>query len=140
MRRVLLPVLVASLLSVLAASTVTAAKPATTCASAASGYFVADIEEWWSITVDGFEAEGIPVYEADGVTYTAAFDEFAAAAGFGDGAGLEDFVRVAQWDAIDKNGNDLVCMKRRPITPGNPAFFFNGVDDQSSSPRGGATT
>jgi hypothetical protein len=46
---------------------------------------------------------------------------------------------VAQWQAIDHNGNDLVCMKRRPITPGNPAYFFNGVDDQSSSPVGGAT-
>jgi len=72
-------------------------------------------------------------------TYTAAFDEFAAAAGFGDGAGLEDFVRVAQCQAIDHNGDDLVCMKRRPITPDNPAYFFNGVDEQSSSPVGGAT-
>jgi hypothetical protein len=139
MRRVLPSVLAASLVSVLAVSSVSAAKPTNTCAAAASGYFVVDVEEWWAITVAGLEAEGIPVYESDGVTYTAAFDEFAAAAGFGDGAGLEDFVRVAQWQAIDHNGNDLVCMKRRPITPGNPAYFFNGVDDQSSSPVGGAT-
>jgi len=27
-------------------------------------------------------------------------------------------------------------LKDRPHTPGNPAFFFNGVDDQSSTKRG----
>jgi hypothetical protein len=30
---------------------------------------------------------------------------------------------------IDKNEDLLVCMKPRPITPGNPAYFFNGVDN-----------
>ncbi len=136
MRRLTFPVIGALVLTFLVGSVALGAKPANTCGAAASGYFLVDIEEWWEITVDGFEAEGIPVYEADGVTYTAAFDEFAAAVGFGDGAGLESFVRVEQWDAINHNGNDLVCMKRRPITPGNPAYFFNGVDDQASTKHG----
>lgn len=118
------------------AAPVGAAKPAEACAAAPSGYFLTDRDEWWDITVDGFEAEGIDVYEADGVTFTAEFDAFAAEVGFGDGAGLEFFVRVTQWAGIDHNENDLVCMKRRPITPGNPAYFFNGVDDQSSAPSG----
>jgi hypothetical protein len=90
----------------------------------------------WDITVAGFEAEGIDVYEADGTTFTAEFDQFAADFGFGDGAGLEEFVRVEQWAGIDHNDNGLVCMKRRPITTGNPAFYFTGADDQASTPRG----
>ena len=133
MRRISLGLAMALLLATAVGPVAAAGKPAQTCGAAASGYFVVDVDEWWDITVAGFEAEGIPVYES-GTTYTDAFDEFAAAAGFGDGAGLEAFVRVEQWDAIDKNDNGLVCMKRRPITPGNPAYFFNGVDDQASSP------
>ena len=42
-----------------------------------------------------------------------------------------------QWAEIDHNVNGLVCMKTRPHTPGNPAYFFNGVDDQASSPQAG---
>ena len=136
MRRLLRATLATSLLLVLTVPVAMAAKPANTCGAETSCYFLVDVDIWWDITVDGFEAEGIDVYEADGTTYTAEFDQFAADAGFGDGAGLETFVRVDQWAIIDLNENDLVCMKRRPITPGNPAFFFNGVDDQSSSPHG----
>ena len=134
MRRLLPAILSAMLLSVLVGSVALAAKPSNTCGAAASGYFIVDRDEWWDITVDGFEAEGIDVYENDGTTFTEEFNQFAADAGFGNGAGLEEFVRVDQWAGIDHNENDLVCMKRRPITPGNPAYFFNGVDDQSSSP------
>ena len=134
MRRLLLALAAATLLTASAAPVAFAGKPANTCPAAASGYFVVDRDEWWDITVDGFEAEGITVYEADGVTFTDEFNDFAAAFGLGDGAGLEEFVRFEQWAAIDLNDNDLVCMKRRPITPGNPAYFFNGVDDQASSP------
>ncbi len=92
--------------------------------------------EWWDRTVAGFELEGIDVYEDDGVTFTAEFDEFAAGFGLGDGAGLEQFVKVDQWDDINKNGNDVVCMKEWPNTQDTPAYFFGGVDDQSSSPQG----
>lgn len=134
MRRLLLALAAVLLLTAAAVPSAFAAKPSNTCGAAASGYFVVDRDEWWDITVDGFEAEGIDVYEADGVTFTDEFNDFAAAFGFGDGAGLEEFVRVEQWAGIDHNDNDLVCMKRRPITPGNPAYFFNGVDDQASSP------
>lgn len=136
MRRLLIALAAVMLLTAAAVPTVMAAKPANTCAAAASGYFVVDRDEWWDITVDGFEAGGISVYEADGVTFTDEFNDFAAAFGFGDDAGLEEFVRVEQWAGIDHNDNGLVCMKRRPITPGNPAYFFNGVDDQASSPVG----
>lgn len=136
MRRLLPAFLAATLVSVLASSVAVAAKPANTCGAEASGYFLVDRDIWWDITVDGFEAEGIDVYEADGTTFTEEFNQFAADFGFGSGAGLEEFVRVEQWAGIDHNDNGLVCMKRRPITPGNPAFFFNGVDDQASSPLG----
>jgi hypothetical protein len=134
MRRVPVALAAVVLLTAAAVPSVLAAKPSNTCGAEASGYFVVDRDEWWDITVDGFEAEGISVYEDDGVTFTDEFNDFAAAVGFGDGAGLEEFVRVEQWAGIDHNDNDLVCMKRRPITPGNPAYFFNGVDDEASSP------
>jgi len=136
MRR-LLPATIASVLLIgLTASVALAGKPANTCGAQASGYFVVNVDTWWDITVEGFEAEGITVYEEDGVTYTDEFNQFAADAGFGDGAGLEAFVRVEQWAQIDINDNGLVCMKTRPHTPGNPYYFFNGVDDQASSPVG----
>ena len=135
MRRVLLVLCAALLLAAAAGPVAAAGKPAQTCPAAQSGYFLVDADEWWDITVAGFVAEGITVYESDGMTFTEEFDEFAAAVGFGDGAGLEAFVRVEQWAGIDHNDNGLVCMKRRPVTPGNPAYFFNGVDDQASSPR-----
>jgi len=136
MRRLLRATIASALLVILVVPVGFAAKPSNTCGAEASGYFLVDRDIWWNITVDGFEAEGIDVYEADGTTFTAAFDQFAADLGFGDGAGLEAFVLGDQWAGIDHNDNGLVCMKRRPITPGNPAFFFNGVDDESSSPRG----
>jgi hypothetical protein len=136
MRRLLVALAAVLLLTAAVVPAALAAKPSNTCGAEASGYFVVDRDEWWDITVDGFEAEGIDVYEADSTTFTDEFNDFAAAVGFGDGAGLEDFVRVEQWAGIDHNDNGLVCMKRRPITPGNPAYFFNGVDDEASSPVG----
>lgn len=134
MRRLVLSMLAAILMLMMVTSLAVAAKPSTGCPAAASGYFLVDRDLWWDITVDGFEAAGIPVYEDDGVTFTAEFDAFAAEFGLVDGAGLEDFVRNAQWEAFDHNDNGLTCMKRRPITPGIPAFVFNGVDDQASVP------
>jgi hypothetical protein len=116
---------------VLAAAPVAAGRPVATCPAEASGYFIVDQQEWWDVTVEGFEAEGINVYvggdPANG--FTDEFDEFAAVVGFGDGQGLYDFVWITQWQGIDKNDDLLVCMKRRPVTPGNPAYFFNGVDN-----------
>jgi hypothetical protein len=136
MPRLRYPILAATLASLLISTVAVAAKPATTCPAAASGYFVVDVGQWWDNTVAGFEAEGIDVYEEDGVTFTAAFDELAASLGLGDGAGLETFVKVDQWAEIDKNENGYSCMKVRPHTPGNPAYLFNGVDDQSSAGSG----
>lgn len=135
MRRLVLSTVAAAVVLSVSATMVLGAKPSQGCGASPSGYFVVDRDQWWNITVDGFVAEGITVYESDGTTFTAAFDAFAEAVGFGSGAGLEHFVRVDQWAGMDHNDNGLVCMKRRPITPGNPAYFFNGVDDQASVPR-----
>jgi len=134
-RLVMAAVLTGVLVGLMVPATALGAKPALTCPAADSGYFLVDRQEWWDITVIGFEEEGIQVYEDDGVTFTDEFNEFAAAAGFGDGQGLYDFVWITQWAVIDKNANDLVCMKYRPITPGNPAYFFNGADDQASTKK-----
>jgi len=112
-----------------------AARPQAGCPNESSGYFLVDLQTWWDISVDGFEAAGIPVYvggdPANG--FTTEFDEFAASAGFGDGQGLYDFIWGPQWAQIDKGGDGWACMKRRPITPGNPAYFFNGVDNTSAA-------
>lgn len=110
-----------------------AARPVAACPADASGYFLVGQQTWWDRTVAGFEAEGIHVYvggnPANG--FTAAFDSFAADAGFGNAQGLYDYVWISQWNGIDKNGDLKVCMKDRPHTPGNPAYFFNGVDNTS---------
>jgi hypothetical protein len=136
MPRLRYAILAASLASLVVSSVAVAAKPAATCPAAASGYFVVDVDQWWANTVAGFEAEGIDVYEDDGVTFTAAFDEFSTSLGFEGGAGLETFVKIVQWAEIDKNQNAFACMKVRPHTPGNPAYLFDGVDDQASTSRG----
>jgi hypothetical protein len=132
-RPFLLAAAAAMLLSVTLTGAVLGAKPPASCPAAPSGWERVDVDEWWDRTVAGFEEAGIDVYESDGTTFTQEFDEFAAAFGFGDGAGLEFFVRVTQWAQIDKNENDLVCMKDWPNTPGTPPFFFGGVDDQAAA-------
>jgi hypothetical protein len=108
-----------------------AARPVSNCPADSSGYFLVGQQTWWDLTVAGFEAEGVHVYvggiPANG--FTAAFDAFSADAGFGNGQGLYDYVWITQWIGIDKNGDLKVCMKDRPHTPGNPAYFFNGVDN-----------
>jgi hypothetical protein len=111
-----------------------AARPVASCPADTSGYVPVDQQVWWDRTVAGFEAEGIHVYiggnPANG--FTAEFDAFAAEAGFGSAQGLYNFVWIEQWAGIDKNGDRIVCMKDRPHTPGNPAYFFNGVDNTSN--------
>jgi hypothetical protein len=110
-----------------------AARPVAGCPDDTSGYFMVGQQTWWDRTVAGFEAEGISVYvggdPANG--FTADFETFSADAGFGDAQGLYDYVWITQWNGIDKNGDLMVCMKDRPHTPGNPAYFFNGVDNTS---------
>jgi len=111
-----------------------AARPVAACPTDSSGYTIVDKQTWWDRTVAGFEAEGIQVY-VDGIPangFTSEFDAFSAGAGFGSGQGLYDFVWFAQWAGIDKNRDLMVCMKDRPHTPGNPAFFFNGVDNTAN--------
>ena len=127
-------IVVISLVAALLLPTAVLAAPGSDCPNAASGYEKVGKQVWWDRTVAGFVAEEIDVY-VDGnpaLGFTAGFDEFAAAAGFGDGQGLYDFVWFTQWDAMNKNGDAFVCMKNRPLTPGNPAYFFGGVDNHSA--------
>jgi hypothetical protein len=141
MRRLVPSLLAATILLALSAGVAIGAKPSNGCAATTSGYFLVDRDGWWEETVLGFEAEGIPVYEPGGTTFTEEFDAFAAAFGLVNGAGLEAFVRGAQWDAFDHNQNGFTCMKPRHTSSGvgNPAYFFNGVDDRSASPHGDQT-
>jgi hypothetical protein len=135
MRRLFSAIALAALLSVPLSATALAAKPPLSCPAGSSGFELVDRDMWWDMTVGGFEDAGIDVYESDGTTFTEEFDEFAASFGFGDGAGLESFVRVTQWAGIDHNANGLLCIKDRPNTRGNPPYFFGGVDDQSAASR-----
>ena len=126
--------LLLAMAALVAVPAVVAARPEAGCPNAASGYSIVNQQTWWDRTVAGFEAEGIHVYvggnPANG--FTAEFNAFAADYGLVDGQGLYDFVWVTQWIGIDKNGDLLVCMKDRPVTPGNPAYYFNGVDNTAS--------
>lgn len=149
-RKIAISAVLAVLVSSLAAGTTFAGKPSHGCPSTQSAekgsrtWFIVNVDGWWVRTVDGFDAEfayqqlGFTVYEGGGHSgpFTDQFDQFAADIGFGDGAGLEYFVKVTQWAVIDLNDNGWVCMKERPHTPGNPYYYFNGVDDQASTPYG----
>ena len=133
MRRLLVSVSVVAVSALALTSAAVAAKPVGSCPAAASGFVQVDRDAWWDRTVEGFENEGITVYE-DG-SFTEEFDQFMMQFGFAGGAALEDFVRGAQWDAIDLNRDGFVCMKDRPNTPGNPDFFLTGVDNTASALR-----
>lgn len=127
--------LLAAVLALLVMPVGAAARQQAGCPNDDSGYMLVDLQTWWDITVDGFEAAGIPVYvggdPANG--FTEEFDAFGAAFGLGDGQGVYDFIWGPQWDKIDKGGDGWACMKPRPVTPGNPAYFFNGVDNTSNA-------
>jgi hypothetical protein len=134
MRRLLHALVTALVLSLTLTAIVIGAKPSTGCPSDASGFVRVDRDGWWAASVEGFEIEGIDVYENDGVTFTAEFDEFAVSFGFADGVALQEFILVTNWPNIDGNGNGFTCMK--PFAEqgkGWEAYFFNAVDDQSSS-------
>jgi hypothetical protein len=133
--RLLLSVSVVALAASMIGATPTfAAKPVGSCPAESSGFVQADRDAWWNRTVLGFENEGIQVYD-DG-HFTDEFNEVAAELGFVDGADLEFFVRVTQWDAFDLNRDGFVCMKDRPNTPGNPDYLLTGVDNTSSATKG----
>lgn len=133
MRRIATAVALGALLA-LVPGVALAVKPVGACPNDASGYVLVDQQTWWDRTVAGFETEGIHVYvggdPANG--FTTEFEAFAVDFGFADAQGLYDFVWIDQWIGIDKNDDLMVCMKDRPHTPGNPAYFFGGVDDTAS--------
>jgi hypothetical protein len=134
MRRVLPALVTAMVMSLTFSAVAFGAKPGTGCPSDASGFVRVDRDGWWVATVEGFEIEGIDVYEEDGVTFTADFDAFAMSFGFADGAALQEFILVINWPTVDKNGNGFMCKKLFPEQGnGKTAYFFNAVDDQSSS-------
>jgi hypothetical protein len=125
----------ATLMTIVCGHDLAAQKPIFSCPAEASGWVRVDQDQWWDMTVEEFETEGITVYDEFG-EFTAEFDAAAAALGFADGAALETFVREDQWDFMDENRNGLVCIRILPVTPGMPAFFFGGIDDRASTPRG----
>lgn len=124
-------IVVIGLVATLLLPTAVLAAPGSNCPNTASGYTLVGKQAWWDRTVDGFVAEGIHVYDENG-HFLETFDAFAASVGFGDGQGLYEFVWDTQWSAMNKNGDEYVCMKDRPHTPGNPAYFFGGVDNRSA--------
>ncbi len=123
------------LLATFSSTAALATKPSTTCPAEQSGFVIVNRDGWWDRTVQGFEFEGIDVYDSSG-NFTPDFDAFATTFDFENGEALETFVRVHQWAQIDKNGNDYVCMKDPPNTPGIPDFFFTGLDDNASTKKG----
>ena len=97
--------------------------------SHASGWFPVDRDGWWTNTVSGFEAEGIPVYEPDDVTFTEEFEQFVAdVLGFADAESLEAYIRGEQFASIDKNQDDVVCMRSIPGR-GALAYLFGAMDN-----------
>jgi hypothetical protein len=132
MRRLLVTLSIATLTAtLLIPGAALGAKPVGSCPATASGWALVDQAEWWARTVDGFEAEGITVYDGSG-NFTEDFEEASRALGFASAQALYDYVWGAQWDAMNKNGDDFVCMKDLPRTPGNPAYIFGGVDNTAS--------
>ncbi|HVM30980.1 MAG TPA: hypothetical protein VM305_09480 [Candidatus Limnocylindrales bacterium] len=110
-----------------------AAKPGYTCPAEASGFMRVDRAGWWQESVAGFGRAGVTVYDSSG-NFTAAFNSLAASHGFASGQALYEFIIGAQWDMIDLNRNDHVCMKARPINRANPGYFYTGLDDRASVP------
>ncbi len=123
---VLVAALTAALLALPAATL--AKSPGGACAGGNSGFVRVDREAWWyDWTVPGFEEAGIDVY--DGSEFSEEFEEFAVAFGFESAQALMGWVLGEQWDGIDLNENDYVCIKDVPNTPGTPAYVFVGTDD-----------
>lgn len=129
MKRLVIGMTTLALLAIVAAAPV-AARPGYGCPTGASGFVRVDRDGWWDRSVAGWAEEGIEVYDGDG--YSAEFDAWAAAFGLVDGAGVEAYVRGAQWDAMDKNTNGWLCMRDQPNTQGSPGYLFVGVDDNAA--------
>jgi hypothetical protein len=127
--------LLAAVLALLVMPVGAAARQQAGCPNDNAAFILVDLQTWWDISVDGFETAGIPVYvggdPANG--FTEEFDAFGAAAGFGDGQGVYDYVWGPQWDVIDKGGDGWACMKPRQLSGGNPGYNFNGVDNVSNA-------
>jgi hypothetical protein len=108
-----------------------AAQPARECPNPTSGWSKVDRDGWWAASVEGFAIAGITVFVGGDATngYTAEFDELAAEFGFADGAAFHDFILGEQWDGLNPNGDDYVCMKAVPINAANPGYLFSSIDN-----------
>jgi hypothetical protein len=62
---------------------------------------------------------------------TEQFRDLAIALGF-PSSSLQEL--QAELTALDKNGNDLVCVLDLPDTPGNKSYQFDVIDDTASVP------
>lgn len=108
-----------------------ASPPARNCPNPASGWVKVDRAAWWAESIDGFAIAGIEVYVGGDANngFTPEFDQFSMDFGFADGQALFEFIVGEQFEGDDPNGDGLVCMKRNPINPANPGFFFSAIDN-----------
>jgi hypothetical protein len=125
MRRIITAAAVAAAFTVFVPASASAAKPSNGCPVARSGFDRVDRDGWMNQTLIGFAEEGIETPEQ--------LDAAANSFGFENWDALAAYIVGEQWDSIDLNGNDFVCMKNNPNTPGNPGYLFIGLDDRSSS-------
>lgn len=128
MRRITLVAAVAALLLIALPSAASAGKPSNGCPNAASGWMRVNGTEWLRITLEGFAEEGIDTPDE--------LDEFSREIGFVDWQDFAAWIIGDQWAIFNRNGNDFVCIKDLPNTPGIPGYIVNGVDDQSSAKGG----
>ncbi len=125
MRRLITAAALAVALTGVVADTASAGKFSTGCPNANSGYLRVDRAEWMRRTLLGFAAEGFDT--------PAELDAIAVEFGFESWAALAAWIVGEQWDRFNHNGNEFVCMKDLPRTPGLPAYVFGGIDDQASA-------
>ena len=132
-RLIVVTVLVSALMTVSVATALAHPQVDGTCPTAAAGFERVDRDGWWDNVVAGFATAGIDVYEADGTTYTEAFEDFAMDWGFTGADDFKDWILGEQWDQFDKNQNEYLCMKAMPVTTpglGNPGYYFSAIDDR----------
>ena len=110
--------LLVSLSTPMAAS---ASKPGRNCPASASDYVDVDADGWWAGTVDGIEKGGLNL------------EEVAEVLGYASLAEMEAGIKASIISTFDKNGNGIICMGDLPNTPGNPAYLFRAIDDNSST-------
>lgn len=113
--------LVVFLVSLSAPMAALASKPGENCPASPSAYVDVDADGWWAGTVAGIEDGGLSL------------EEVAEVLGYASVAEMEAGIKESIISTFDKNGNGIICMGDLPNTPGNPAYLFRVIDDNSST-------